>query len=78
MIFLGPDKLTSCSSYFWTPNIVELIFLGSLEVILTSVYIVSGYFLFIVQVSNIGVGDGSLGGGRCSLPNFGKICKNQQ
>ena len=49
MIFLGPDKIEIMFMIFLTPNSVELIFLGSLEAILTPVYIVSGYFMFMYR-----------------------------
>ena len=50
-------KLKLCSLYFLIPNIVELIFLGSLEVMLFSICIVSGHFMFIYWFLSIKWGD---------------------
>ena len=43
-------KLKLCWWYFLIPNIVILIFLGSMEAILTSICIVWGYFMFMYKV----------------------------
>ena len=48
-IFLGPNKTETMFMIVLTPNIVLLIFLGLLEAILTSVCIVSGYFMFMYR-----------------------------
>ena len=42
---------------FSTSNIVELIFLGLVEAILTSICIVSGYFLFMYRFLSIKCAD---------------------
>ena len=48
MIFLGPNKTEIMFMILLKSNIVELIFLGSLEqAILTSIRIVSGYLMFM-------------------------------
>ena len=47
MIFLGPKKTKTMFMIFFIPNIVELIFLGLLDVMLFSICIVSGHFMFI-------------------------------
>ena len=47
LYFLGPNKIEIKFMIFLTSNIVELIFLCSLETILTSISIVSGNFMFI-------------------------------
>ena len=43
----GSNKTKTVVMIFLTPNIVTLIFLGSLEAILTDIRIVLGYFLFM-------------------------------
>ena len=50
-------KLKLCSWYFLIPNIVELIFLGSLQVMLFSICIVSRHFMFIYWFLSIKWGD---------------------
>ena len=51
LIFLGPNE--TGFRILMTSNIVELIFLGSQETILTSVCIVSGYFMFMYRFISI-------------------------
>ena len=54
MIFLGPKKTeTMLIIFFLIPNIVELIFLGSMDAILTFICIVWGYFMFMYRFTYI-------------------------
>ena len=53
VIFLGPNKIETMFMIFFIPNIAYLIFLGSIEAILTAVFIVSGYFMFMYRFLSI-------------------------
>ena len=53
MIFLRSNKIEIMFMIFLASNIVKLAFLGSLEAILNSVCIVSGYFMFIYMFLSI-------------------------
>ena len=52
-IFDSKKELKLCSSYLLASNIVKLIFLGSLEAILTSICIVLGHFMFTYRFLSI-------------------------
>ena len=53
MTFLGPNRTEIMFMIFFQSNIVEHIFLDSLEAILTSICIFSGYFMFKYMILSI-------------------------
>ena len=56
-ISFGSNKTETVFVIFLTPNIVELIFLGLPEAILTTISIVSGYFMFMDRFLSIKLAD---------------------